>query len=234
VTLGAVLFDAGETLLHPYPSFAELLSCTLAAEGHDVSPEQIRSNVHLVSERFLRAAQDGERWSTSEPRSRAFWGSVYGVMLEAFDLQLDDRLAARVYATFTDPNSYRLFPDVLSTLARLRDRGVRLGLVSNFEAWLVGLLDHLGIADQLEVTVVSGAEGVEKPDPAIFRLALDRLHLPADAVAYVGDQPFFDVEPATAVGMQGVLLDRRGRHPDHAGTRITSLTELSTALGLDP
>jgi putative hydrolase of the HAD superfamily len=234
VTLHAVLFDAGETLLHPYPSFAELLSSTLAAEGHRVSPEQIRANGHVVSERFLRAARDGERWSTSEATSRAFWGSVYGVMLEAFGLQLDDRLAARVYATFTDPESYRLFPDVLPTLGLLRRRGLGLGLVSNFEAWLVRLLDHLGLADRLEVAVISGVEGVEKPDPAIFRLALERIRLPAEAVAYVGDNPYFDVEPANAVGMRAILLDRRDRHPDHTGIRITSLRELPGVMGLDP
>jgi putative hydrolase of the HAD superfamily len=73
-------------------------------------------------------------------------------------------------------------------------------------------------------------EGVEKPDPAIFRLALDRMGVePAEAV-YVGDSVQFDVEPATALGMVGVLLDRRHRHPDHHGIRLTSLDELPKLL----
>ena len=49
---------------------------------------------------------------------------------------------------------------------------------------------------------------------------------------YVGDSPQFDVEPATLVGMLGILLDRRGRFPDHDGLRITSLDELPGAIGL--
>jgi putative hydrolase of the HAD superfamily len=67
---------------------------------------------------------------------------------------------------------------------------------------------------------------VEKPDPKIFLLALDRIGVEPPEAVYVGDSVHFDVEPATAVGMLGVLLDRRSRYPDHAGVRIASLEEL--------
>jgi putative hydrolase of the HAD superfamily len=233
VELQAVFFDAGETLLHPHPSFPELLSATLAREGIEVPPERIRSNVHVLTDRFHRAARDGELWSTSKERSRAFWRSVYGLLLAQFGLDLGDRLAALLYSTFTDPDNYRLFPDVLPALDRLRMDGLTMGLVSNFEPWLGDLLTRLGVADYLDVRVISGVEGVEKPDPAIFRLALARAMVPAGASAYVGDNPFFDVDPAVAVGMRGVLLDRRNRHPDHLGIRITSLTDLPSALGIE-
>jgi putative hydrolase of the HAD superfamily len=74
--------------------------------------------------------------------------------------------------------------------------------------------------------------GLEKPDPEIFRMALALAEVPAEASIYVGDNPFFDVDPAVAVGMRGILLDRRDRHPDHRGDRITSLVDLPAALGL--
>jgi FMN phosphatase YigB (HAD superfamily) len=54
---------------------------------------------------------------------------------------------------------------------------------------------------------------------------------PADA-AYVGDNVVYDVEPAEALGMTGVLIDRRGRHEDFDGVRITSMDELPGVLGL--
>jgi FMN phosphatase YigB (HAD superfamily) len=80
--------------------------------------------------------------------------------------------------------------------------------------------------------VISGVEGVEKPDHRIFRLALERTgRIPEESV-YVGDSPSFDIEPARAVGMFAVLLDRRGRHPDHRGVRITTLEELPRAIGV--
>jgi putative hydrolase of the HAD superfamily len=81
-----------------------------------------------------------------------------------------------------------------------------------------------------KIRVISGVEGVEKPDPRIFRLALERAGTkPAESV-YVGDSPAFDIEPARGVGMFAVLLDRRGRHPDHPGPRITFLEELLPAI----
>jgi putative hydrolase of the HAD superfamily len=76
-------------------------------------------------------------------------------------------------------------------------------------------------------------EGVEKPDPAIFRIALDRAGVRPEEAIYVGDHPFFDVDPAREVGLQPVLVDRRGRHPDADAIRITSLEDLPAAVGID-
>ena len=104
--------------------------------------------------------------------------------------------------------------------------GLVLAIVSNFEAWLEDLLGLLGVRDRFPVRVISGREGVEKPDPRIFELALERLALDAADAMYVGDNPEFDVVPATALGMTAVLLDRRERFPDADGMRIVDLREL--------
>ena len=80
------------------------------------------------------------------------------------------------------------------------------------------------------VRVISGIEGVEKPDPRIFRLALERAACARDAV-YVGDNPEFDIVPTAALGMFPVLIDRRGRHPGHVGARVTDLGDLPEVLG---
>ena len=120
----------------------------------------------------------------------------------------------------------------MGALSRLESAGLRLGLVSNFEEWLERLLEQLGVARFFDVRVISGVEGVEKPDPAIFRLALERAGVEPGASVYVGDSPEFDTAPAEALGMLGVLIDRRGRFPDHPGPRITSLDELPGLLGI--
>jgi putative hydrolase of the HAD superfamily len=228
----AVFFDAGETLLHPYPSFPDLLAAALRQEGYQADREIVRERLHLVSERFAAAARDGELWSTSPERSRAFWTEIYRELLDAMGLHWSDELAARLYATFTDVSNYRLFDDVVVCLERLRADGYELGLISNFEEWLEMLLERLDVTRFFEVRVISGVEGVEKPDPRIFRLALDRAGVPAGESVYVGDNPAFDVEPARAVGMLGVLLDRRERFPEAEGIRITSLTQLHDVLAL--
>jgi putative hydrolase of the HAD superfamily len=228
----AVLFDAGETIVYPHPSFPELLARVVRQEGHDLDPAAIREKVHVVADIFTTAATDGELWSTSPERSRRFWDRVYRRLLGELGVPFGDGLATRIYATFTDIENYRLFPDVVPTLDRLKAAGLRMGVVSNFEEWLERLLESLGVTPYFEVRAISGVEGMEKPDPRIFRLALDRLGVEPSMAAHVGDSVRFDVEPANAVGMTGILLDRRGRFPEHRGARITSMDELPGILEL--
>jgi putative hydrolase of the HAD superfamily len=232
MTYRAVFFDAGETLVYPHPSFPELLAQVLGREGYAVDPADIREKVHVVSSVFADAAKRGELWSTSRERSQRFWGRVYSTLLGELGLPFGDGLKQAVYDTFTDLANYRLFPDVLSTLERLQTARLTLGVVSNFEEWLERLLESLRVTEFFDVRVISGVEGMEKPDPRIFRLALERTGMPPEESVYVGDSPSFDVEPARAVGMFAVLLDRRGRYLDHAGVRITSLEELPRAIGV--
>ena len=106
----------------------------------------------------------------------------------------------------------------------------RLGIVSNFEGWLEDLLGALGVRDRFPVRVISGLEGVEKPDIRIFALALERIGADAADAVYVGDNPEFDVDPAREVGMLPVLIDRRGRFPDANCIRITDLRHLAAAV----
>ena len=227
----AVFFDAGETLVHPEPSFTELFRTVLQEEGLEATPEQIRAQLHVIAERFTRAAEAGEVWSTAE-RSRSWWGEVYQAFLEALGLPYTPSLAERLYRTFTDHANYSAFPDAVPALESLHAEGLTLAVISNFEEWLEGLLETLGLARYFDIRVISGVEGIEKPDPRIFHLALDRTGIAAEDAVYVGDSPEFDVAPARAVGMLGVLIDRRGRFPEHDGPRLGSLEELPDLLGL--
>ena len=228
----AVFFDAGETLVHPHPTFPDLFAQILRREGHDVTPELVRERGHVVFDRFRVAAENQELWTTSPERSRRFWHEVYEIFLSELGVPNANGLIDTVYGEFTDRSNYRLFEDVPAVLDRLRRAGLILGVVSNFEAWLERLLDELGVTDHFAVRVVSGVEGMEKPDPRIFELAMSRAGVvPADSV-YVGDNPEFDVDPALAVGMFPVLIDRRGRFPEAPGARIGSMDELPDVLGL--
>jgi putative hydrolase of the HAD superfamily len=230
VRFRAILFDAGETLVHPTPSFPERFSEVLATEGHPCAPEEVVEASKAVFHRFSEAARNGELWTTSPQRSARFWNDVYDRMLASLGLPGQDGIRDRLYATFTDLASYGLFEDVLPTLDALRPGGALLGIVSNYEAWLEDLLERLGVRDRFPVRVISGVVGVEKPDERIYRLALERAEARAEEAVYVGDNPEFDVWPAAALGMTPVLIDRRGRFPDHEGLRITDLRHLPAVL----
>lgn len=226
----AVLFDAGETLVHPAPSFPELFSQIVRDAGHERDPDAVVAASATVLQRFSEAARDGDRWTLTPESSRAFWLSVYEHMLASLDLPSADGLRETLYAGFTDLDNYALFDDVTEALDGLAAAGVALGIVSNFEAWLDDLLAALGVRDRFPVRVISGVEGLEKPDPRLYRLALERAGASAGEVAFVGDNPEFDVAPPAALGMFPVLIDRRGRHPEHDGARITDLRALVDVL----
>ncbi|HSJ50480.1 MAG TPA: HAD-IA family hydrolase [Actinomycetota bacterium] len=228
----AVFFDAGETLVHPHPTFPDLFAEILRREGHDVAPQAIHDRIHVVSDRFRVAAETNELWTTSLERSRRFWHDVYTIFLRELGVSNGGGLINRIYREFTDLANYTLFDDVRPVLRVLRDAGIRLGVVSNFEDWLEGLLERLGIGSFFDVRVISGVEGLEKPDPRIFRLAMERAGVEPAVSVYVGDNPEFDVDPALALGMFPVLIDRRGRYPDVAVPRIHSLADLPAVIGL--
>lgn len=220
------MFDVGETLVHPVPSFPELFARIVGEAGHRREIDDVVAASAAVRRRFSEASRDGVLWTLTPESSRAFWLEVYELMLGSLDLPAADGLRERLYAGFTDLTNYELFDDVSVALDELAGTGVTLGVVSNFEAWLEDLLGMLGVRDRFPVRVISGLEGLEKPDPRIYRLALQRAEAQADATAFVGDNPEFDVAPPAALGMFPVLIDRRERHPDHAGARITDLRDL--------
>lgn len=226
----AVFFDAGETLVHPAPSFPELFAAVVTREGHPRTDDEVRHASTVIMDRFSAAARANELWTTSPERSARFWGGVYDLMIEALELPVDNGLRETLYAEFTDLSNYALFDDVAPALAHLQSHGVILGIVSNFEPWLDDLLAALNVREVFPVRVISGVEGVEKPDPHIYELAMKRAGVgPADS-AYIGDNPEFDVHPPAALGMFPVLIDRRNRHPEHSGTRLTDLAQLAEAL----
>ena len=230
VRFRAVFFDVGETLVHVEPSFAELFVTVLAGEGHERSLEDVREASAHIYARFSEAARDRSMWTTSPERSRDFWTSVYERMLGALDVPTGDGIAATLHREFTRLENYVLFEDVRPALARLERAGLLLGIVSNFEAWLEEWFGVHELVEIFPVRVISGIEGIEKPDERIYRLALERAEVEAAESVYVGDNPEFDVAPPASLGMFAVLVDRRERFPDHMGSRIRDLRELPALL----
>jgi putative hydrolase of the HAD superfamily len=226
-----VFFDAGETLVHPSPSFPGLFRSVVAEHGHERDLSDVAAAARVVGRRFAEAARDGDRWTLTPQRSSEFWMGVYEDMLAALDLPARDGLRDSLYGAFTDLGNYAMFDDARDVIDGFTASGVILGIVSNFESWLDDLLLALGVRDAFPVRVISGIEGIEKPDPAIYRLALERAGVPATDSVFVGDNPIFDVEPPRALGFTTVLIDRRGIHPDHAGARLEDLRELPGLLG---
>ncbi len=111
-------------------------------------------------------------------------------------------------------------------LSRLRGRA-RLGVVSNFYGNLEVLLEEAGLAEALDTVVESARVGVEKPDPAIYRLAAERLELPPQEVVMVGDSFERDVRASRSTGMRAIWLRRGEAEPPEPGIADRVVSHLS-------
>ena len=126
----------------------------------------------------------------------------------------------------------RLRSDAIRTLWRLRNAGLRIGLVSDCTHDLPAMLASMPIADLLDATVYSVHLGVTKPHPALFHTACHRLGVPAEQCLYVGDGGGRELSGARSIGMTAVRLaapDLAGhlvfdREQDWAGATVTSLS----------
>jgi putative hydrolase of the HAD superfamily len=130
--------------------------------------------------------------------------------------------------TMMEAIRFRPFEDAAPALAELRSRGLSLVCVSNWDISLADVLERCGLGDAVDAVVSSAAAGARKPDPSIFRPALEAAGCePAEAL-HVGDTPEEDGEAAAAAGIPALILDREG------GGDIASLAEIQQHLQPDP
>ena len=206
-----VFFDVGNTLIYPLPSVGE-------AYAHALRKGGIEADAHEVEQHFRRAwttlrvhhGSEGLCYGSTEAEARRWWRKVVMSTLEHFGTLDDPGLAfEQIWNHFASPEAWRVFPDAVPALEKLKKRGIGVGLISNWDSRLPSLLRGLGIRDAFDVAVVSFQIGVEKPDPRIFRNALSKCCLPPERAVHVGDNYHEDVLGARAAGMRAVLL-RRG------------------------
>jgi putative hydrolase of the HAD superfamily len=109
---------------------------------------------------------------------------------------------------------FRAFPDALPFLRALKERDVRVVAASNWDASLPDALEYAGLALYLDGAVSSAVVGAAKPDPAVFRAALELARCEPVEAFHVGDSPRGDVDGARSTGIRVALLDRYGALPD--------------------
>jgi putative hydrolase of the HAD superfamily len=124
-------------------------------------------------------------------------------------------------------NLWELVPAaVRPALTALRDYGLTLVVVSNANGTLRAHMDRIGLSTHVDIVIDSWDEGVEKPDPRLFQIALARASAQPESTIHVGDLYQVDVVGARAAGLRAVLLDETDLHPDADCERVASLGEL--------
>lgn len=207
----AVFLDALGTLLELEPPWAHLRR----ALGDDVPEERLVAAVRAEMAYYRDHSHEGrDAASLAALRQRAA-----AVLSEQLGRPVDvERLMGAI--------RFRAFPDAAPALEALRARGLTLVCVSNWDCALPEVLERTGLDPYFDGEVTSAGAGARKPDPAIFRPALELAGCePAEAL-HVGDTPEEDVDGARTAGVPVLLIDRGG------GADIASLTEIVDHLAL--
>ena len=222
--LRAVLFDVDFTIAKPGPDLGPEGYRRLGERfGLELDPERYaEARAHAVTtlERHPELDHDEEVWVLfTEQIVRGMGGNSN----RAYEC------AAEMTRAWEHAENFQIFEDVLPVLAELRERGLKLGLVSNTGRNLEEFVRHHGL--DVDAAVSSGMHGKTKPHPTIFQAALARLGVAPEAAVMVGDSIEDDIDGAKAVGMRAVLLDRENRYPA-VEEKLTDLRALPAALGL--
>ncbi len=124
---------------------------------------------------------------------------------------------------------FTLYDDTLPCLDRLKAAGFRMAVISNWDNSLHRTLRMFDLTGYFELVLASLEEGVEKPDPGLFRIALERTGVKAEDVLHIGDNPVDDWQGAKSVGMRAMVIDREAE--TQTEVRLTSLVQLAEVLG---
>ena len=163
------------------------------------------------------------RATTDQSRGEDYFNLVLGHAGVPRSPATDDALA-EVHEYHRQHNLWESVPpEVPPALAALRGLGLHLAVISNSNGTLRAKLERLGLLSAFDLVIDSFELGVEKPDPAIFTLALERLGARAASTLHVGDFFHIDVVGARAAGLQAWLIDSAGLYADHDCPRFPTL-----------
>ena len=227
-----VSFDCADTLLATRWNPAAFVQQAAEAINLDVPESAFPQYAAMLMQRWPEYRQVNE---TRDPSAGdAFWRKLTADWLAAQSAPpaaLDPLIQAGDEILYgRDSTVFELYQDVLPTLEALAQAGIRLAVLSNWDYSLHRVLRSRNLNHRFEIILASLEEGIEKPDPGIFRILLDRAGLEPAQVAHVGDNPLDDFEGARAAGLTGIWLDRARQSSD--GPIIASLLDLPRALSL--
>jgi HAD superfamily hydrolase (TIGR01549 family) len=221
-----IFLDAGGVLL--FPNW-DRVSDVFRRHGIAVSANALQRAEPAI--KFaIDAATEVESISDADRGGRYF----DGILDNAGVPRSPSRTAAlsEIYAYHMEHNLWEhVAADVRPALERLRGLGAKLAVVSNANGVLQRVLDRVGLSRFFDAVCDSFVEGVEKPDPRLFALALNRTQSRAETTLHVGDLFHVDVVGARRAGLRAVLIDPHGLYGSFDVDRVRDLSELAGQVG---
>ncbi len=220
----ALVLDAGDTLIFVD---TQAIADALALHGHSADPVRLQDAMFGAKRAYqalvARSGNHEDGWSVLMREV---------LVRSGIEAELAPALLPKLRAIHDELYFWRKVPPELpDALARAKDAGIRLAVVSNSEGKIEAMLARVGLREPLDFVLDSHHEGVSKPSPEIFRRAPRRLGVSAASAIYAGDIPEVDVHGANAVGMHGVLVDAFDHYVERTDVaRVRSVAELDDEL----
>ena len=217
----AVLFDLGGTLVSidnskdPQVMKRVLKDCGFSRSLKDVSKEWVKSWKRLNFRQMATLLDE-------------FWLHFFLEVLVSLQIELDtEKLAKFIASHWWDYSKVSLYPDAQEMLQRLREEGLKIGLVTNgLQSDTDRILPKVGLQGFFDVVVMVNTLRKMKPDAEVFRYALEKLQAKAPEAIFVGDEIETDYKGAQGCGLRAFLIDRDGKFQDKGVNRISSLKDL--------
>lgn len=204
----AIFFDAAGTLIRLTKSVGENYALVASRQGLQLDAGQLdRAFAQVWRAMPLRPA-------TGEPRAdddKGWWRELVDRVLDQVAAQVDpldrDAFFEAAYGHFAEAGVWELYPEVLEVLENLAPRFF-LAAVSNFDSRLRVIFEHLAVSKYFRFVFLSSELGADKPDPLIYRRALEISGFSPNEVLHVGDDRERDWEAAAAAGLEVFRLER--------------------------
>jgi len=209
-----ICFDAGGTLLRPYPSVGEIYSRVAQRYGCTAGAEDIEKRF-----RELWHTRDsvGSLVSYSDEKiERDWWRQMVKEVFSHFEPLTDfDAFFHELYDLFAGPECWQLYPETIDVLEEFQKRGKRMCVISNWDSRLLNLCKGFALEKYFEFILISAVFGASKPNPRIFQEALRCAGAKPSEAVHIGDSLEDDVQGALKAGMKAVFLDRHERRTEH-------------------
>jgi len=222
----AVFFDVGGTLLRVEPSVGEVYATYARPFGFQGSADDLNQLFQKEWAKLGGIESLGKK--SGEQAEMNFWKSlVFNVFEHSGGLENFEHYFEIIYEAFERKDHWHIFDDVISSdlLRKLKQSGVTLGVVSNWDSRLHTILKSTGLADYFDFILASAEVGSAKPDKKIFIEAIRRSEVNSQEICHIGDDFRADIQGAHSVGIEAILIDRNKKQKNDF-TTVSSFQEL--------
>ncbi len=223
-----IFFDVGNTLIKPASSEADVLMSAAQRLGISIDKQLLQQNVRRIMSKYEELFLPEDSLWASQERAVGLYMSIFEKICEASGVgEHGRRLAEMCYKQLMDSSAWKPFDDVIETLDGIKALGIRMGIISNWDKSLEGVITGMGLGDYFDEIVSSAVVGLYKPQVAIFELAMQKMGALPKNTLHIGDNLVADIGGARKAGITPVLIDRVDKHElDESLIKVGRLTEV--------